>query len=333
MRRATRFDRRTNCSPWGFGRNLLLIAGLLSIGNRFAAGEDFPSGNSSIRAPLGSSEIVITTTERLAGAIHSLTWNGQEFIDSTDHGRQLQSASNFDFNGPMIPETFNPTEAGSVADGAGPSSTSRLLHLIASRNRLQTTTQMAFWLPPDGQSAGHPARNRTALSNHTLTKRVQIGLPELPQVIQYDVTFGLPIDETHRFAQFEVLTGYMPFEFEVFRTFNLKTESLEPLSNGPGEQRHPVVFSTSDDRYAMACVMPDEEFGVGWSGPGYGRFRFDRAKVVKWNCVYRYRQRTGVEPGDYSFRCFVLVGDLERVVDGLMQLRERGLLSRSAEAE
>lgn len=26
------------------------------------------------------SEIVITTTSRLAGAIHSLTWNGKEFI-------------------------------------------------------------------------------------------------------------------------------------------------------------------------------------------------------------------------------------------------------------
>ena len=39
------------------------------------------------------SEIVITTTKRLAGAIHSVTWNGKEFIDSTDHGRQLQSAS------------------------------------------------------------------------------------------------------------------------------------------------------------------------------------------------------------------------------------------------
>ncbi|MCG6154531.1 hypothetical protein [Rubinisphaera margarita] len=309
-------------------RVFLVVGMLCGFDAALEAGELLPSGNSQIRAPLGSSEIVITTTERLAGAIHSLTWNDKEFIDSTDHGRQLQSASNFDFNGPMIPETFNPTEAGSVADGAGPTSTSRLLHLIASRNRLQTTTQMAFWLRPDGQSAGHPARNQTALSNHTLTKRVQIGLAGLPQVIQYDVTFGLPIDEMHQFAQFEVVTGYMPFDFELFRTFNLETEVVEPLSAGPGEQRHPVIFSTTDDRYAMACVSSREAFGAGWSGPGYGRFRFDRAKVVKWNCVYRYRNSTGVEPGDYSFRCFVLVGDLAIVLEGLKELNERGLLSR-----
>ena len=77
------------------------------------------SGNAQIRAKAGPSEIVITTTSRLAGAIHSLTWNGREFIDSADHGRQLQSASNFDAGSRFIPETFNPTEAGSRFDGAG----------------------------------------------------------------------------------------------------------------------------------------------------------------------------------------------------------------------
>ena len=58
--------------------------------------QDQPSGHAVIRAKAGPSEIVITTTPRLAGAIHSVAWNGKEFIDSTDHGRQLQSAANFD---------------------------------------------------------------------------------------------------------------------------------------------------------------------------------------------------------------------------------------------
>ncbi|MCE9612291.1 MAG: hypothetical protein K8R23_19000 [Chthoniobacter sp.] len=51
---------------------------------------DLPDGNATIRARAESSEIVITTTARLAGAIDSLKWNGREFINSTDHGRQLQ---------------------------------------------------------------------------------------------------------------------------------------------------------------------------------------------------------------------------------------------------
>ena len=88
------------------------------------------SGDAQIRAKAGPSEIVITTTSRLAGAIHSLTWNGREFIDSADHGRQLQSAANFDAGSRFSPETFNPTEAGSRFDGAGPKSTS-VLHKAA----------------------------------------------------------------------------------------------------------------------------------------------------------------------------------------------------------
>ena len=92
------------------------------------------SGDAQIRSKAGPSEIVITTTSRLAGAIHSLTWNGCEFINSTDHGRQLQSASNFDAGSRIKNETYNPTEAGSRFDGAGDDSTSILLAIKAKEN-------------------------------------------------------------------------------------------------------------------------------------------------------------------------------------------------------
>lgn len=303
--------------PW------LILCSIFLFSSTLSAEEFNVSGNSTTRNPLADSEIVITTTERLAGAIHSVTWNGKEFINSTDHGRQLQSATNFDFGSPMIPETFNPTEAGSVADGAGPTSSSRLLHLIAHENRLQTTTQMAFWLPPGGNSLGNPAKNQTVLSNHTLTKRVQIGIEGLPQVIEYETSFGLPIDEQHNFAQFEVLTGYMPPEFDHFFIYDLATGEIMPISVGPGEQKHPLIFATADKKYAMACVIPPVEFSEGWQGPAYGRFAFPDHHVVKWNCVYRYRNSSGVPASDYQFRTYVLIGDWELVVNGLAELNKR----------
>ena|GEM_PF-5196778 len=163
------------------------------------------SGDSVIRAPAGPSEIVITTTSRLAGAIHSLTWGGREFIDSADHGRQLQSAANFDAGKPFFPEVFNPTEAGSSADGQ--ISTSRLLELKIAERELATRTQMAFWLRPGERSEGHLAYNDQVLSNHLLTKRVRIGYKNLPQAIEYVATFTVPAGERHTFAQFEALTG------------------------------------------------------------------------------------------------------------------------------
>jgi hypothetical protein len=287
----------------------LVFSWALSLGPWSFAAE----GDAVIRARAGVSDIVITTTTRLAGAIHSLTWNGKEFIDSTDHGRQLQSASNLDAGTPIQPETFNPTEAGSRRDGAGPTSSSRLLHLLARGHELQTTSRMAFWLAPGETSGGHPAKNTTILSDHTLTKRVRIGWRGMHHVIAYDVTFGLPVGERHTEAVFEMVTGYMPPEFSKFWSFNAATGELEPLSDGPGEQARPVVLATPDGGHAMGIFSPEPRVG-------YGRFRFVPEKVVKWNAVVRRRDPQGVPAADYSFRNFVLVGDLNVVRDSLRAL-------------
>ncbi|HEY6169422.1 MAG TPA: hypothetical protein VI454_15380 [Verrucomicrobiae bacterium] len=271
-------------------------------------------GDAVIRSRAGVSDIVITSTARFAGAIHSVTWNGKEFIDSTDHGRQLQSAINCDLGTPIIAETFNPTEAGSRLDGAGPKSSSRLLRLIAKSNVLQTTTQMAFWLAPGEKSEGDPAKNTTILSDHVVTKRVEIGWRGMHHVIRYDVTFGLPVGERHNESVFEAVTGYMPAEFSRFLKFNPASGELEPLEAGNGEQNFPVVLATENGGHAMGIFSPE-------AGPRYGRFRFSEASVVKWNCVFRRRDPAyGVTPGDYAFRQFVIVGDLVAVRDSLRAL-------------
>lgn len=304
-------------------RRVIVLACLMVwawIGGQLLADQDLPIGNAVIRAPLGDSEIVITTTSRLAGAIHSLTWKGTEFIDSFDHGRQLQSASNLDLQSPLTPETFNPTEAGSRDDGHGETSTSRLLHMITTSNSLQSSTQMAFWLKPGQESGGHPAKNRTLLSDHLLTKRVVIGYRQLPQVIQYDVTFSLPLTERHNFAQFEAVTGYLPAAFEKFWKYNAASQELEQLSDGPGEQSAPVVLATDSGHRAMGIYSPDQP-SPGFANAGYGRFRFPEAKVTKWNTVFRIKgSGQGVVPGEYTFRSFVMVGDLKLVTDALREL-------------
>ncbi|MFO0878991.1 MAG: arylsulfatase [Gemmataceae bacterium] len=277
-------------------------------------------GNATIRGRVGDSEIVIRTTSRLAGAIDSLTWNGKEFIDSADHGRQLQSASNLNAGKRMLAETFNPTEAGSRADGAGPRSSSKLLALEARGNELRTRTQMAFWLRPGEKSAGNPAYNTTVLSNHLVAKCVRIGYADMPNVLDYQVTFTLPAGEHHTQATFEALTGYMPWEFADFFAFNPGTGKLEPLTDGPGEQSRPVVLATRDGRHAMGIYTPP---GAGRSGPGYGRWRFTPDRVVKWNCVFRFERPDGIPPGDHTFQIFVPVGTKAECEAALRKLTQR----------
>ncbi len=283
------------------------------------AAAELPDGNATIRAQAGASEIVITTTARTAGAVHSLTWGGREFIDSLDHGRQLQSASNLDFGSPLSDETFNPTEAGSRRDSAGAVSTSRLLHMRVEKDALQTVTQMAFWLAPGEKSGPNAAKNRTALSDHLLTKRIRIGFRNLPHVISHEATFTVPIGERHTAATFEALTGYMPAEFSQFLLFNPQSGELEPLSDGPGEGPRPVVLSTPGGTHAMGIYAPPQTL-PHTAGPSYGRFRFPAAKVVKWNCVFRARNDSGLAAGEYPFRMFVIVGDTAAVRDSMRAL-------------
>lgn len=279
-----------------------------------------PSGNATIRNAAGPSEIVITTTSRLAGAIHSLTWNGKEFIDSHDHGRQLQSAASFatSFGPKFWAEQFNPTEAGSRADGRGEKTSSKLLHLLAGDSALETRTQMAFWLAPGENSSGRPALNEAALSNHLLAKRVRIGYRNLPHVIDYNVTFTVPAGERHAFAQFEALTGYMPPEFSTFWSTDADG-ILHVLTDGPGEQNRPIVFATADGNHAMGIFSPNQP-SRGFENAGYGRFRFATEKVVKWNCVFRVQSPSGIPTGEHSFRLFVPVGSLKDVQTSLYVL-------------
>lgn len=298
---------------------ILLLVSSLALAEPLPA-KPPPSGHAVIRAPAGGSEIVVTTTDRLAGAIHSLTWNRQEFIDSADHGRQLQSAASFDCAAQreFWAECYNPTEAGSRADGAGNKSTSKLLRFHASGAELSSTTQMAFWLDPGEKSAGRPALNDKTLSDHLVSKRLRIGYKNLPHVIQYDVTFTVPAGEHHTYAQFEALTGYMPATFNRFEKF-LPTGKLEDLDDGPGEQQYPVLFSNHAGTHAMGCFSPDQP-STGYEHAGYGRFRFAAEKVVKWNCVFRVKSNEGVPAGEHPFRVFVAVGTREDVRSALAAL-------------
>lgn len=304
-------------------RHLLIISAIGLMGCGVLAGEsnEPSSGDACIRRQALGSEIVITTTSRLAGAIDSLTWNGKEFINSFDHGRQLQSACSFDCakGGKFWAECYNPTEAGSRTDGRGDTSTSRLLSMHAEGNELQTTTQMAFWLAPDQASSGHPALNTKSLSDFLITKHVRIGYKDMDNVLDYQVTFVVPEGEHHNHAQFEALTGYMPPEFSKFWKFDPDTGKMVALNDGPGEQNCPVVLSTEDGAYAMGVFSPDQP-AAGYEKYGYGRFRFVPQKVVKWNCVFRVHNDDGIAPGPYRFQMYVPVGTLEDVRQTMVKL-------------
>ena len=268
--------------------------------------------------------VSIRASAAFGGAIYSLRWNSKEFINSFDRGREMQSAASFNGWG----ECYNPTEAGSNRDASGAKSTSRLLTAERSATEMRTRSQMAFWLQPGQSSSGCPrnvnAKNSTLLSDIILSKNVQLAAAGIPNAIDHNVTFSVP--RTYETAAFEALTAYLHPDFSQFWTFDPVTGLRKSITDGPGEQNLPLIFSTPNHQYAFG-VHSSELPQRAWQTVGYGRFRFTHLKApgsptVKWNCVFREKD---IKPGDYSYRCTSIFGTLQDVEKAMMELhRIRG---------
>ena len=114
------------------------------------------------------------------------------------------------------------------------------------------------------------------------------------------------------------LTGYMPPAFEEFHQFNLQTGEVEPLSDGPGEGPNPVIFSVQGGTHAMGIyALPTR---AEYYRPQLRTLPVCAEKVVKWNCVFRVTDKNGIAPGEYAYRMFVIVGELNTVCDSLRVL-------------
>lgn len=251
---------------------------------------------------LRNDEITVTAGAPFGGAISSIQWHGKEYLNSFDHGRELQSALSFDGYG----ECFNPTEGGSENDGQGSATSSRLLFGKVVGATLQTRTDMAFWMVPGqpyqrdcGTRKGFQiAKNETIRGGYIVEKTVTLRGHNL----SIDLSFHVP--NAHQSATFEILTGYMPPEFSEFLI--LKNGGLEPISTTSGEQAYPVVLATPDRQYAMGATC-------GSGKVTYGRFQFPNV-TNKWNAVNR---KTDIQPGDYKFHCLVAIGTAEDVRQSL----------------
>lgn len=267
------------------------------------------NGDAELSGVIDNSPITVKTCNHDSGAICGIEWRNQQYIDDYDHGRQAQSAASFDHKG----ESYNPTEAGAnyLIDGINPSpSSSELEWLYQADNTIITKSQMAYWKKVDSET----------LSDFVLVKSVTIGYEspdgiKLDNVLIYTAQFTDTGEKPHSFGQFEVLTGYMPPAFSEFYTYNPDTSDLQTLSDGPGEQKLPIIFSTESGSHAIGIFNPEVP-QAKYPNAGYGRWRYARENVVKWNTVQRYEWPKAVN----NFRVFMIIGTLSTVQTNMTQL-------------
>ena len=273
-----------------------------------------PSKSAMISGVFRDSMIVLRATSRDAGAIDGLVWRGKQFINSEDHGRELQAAAAFSNR---HRECFNPTEAGSAKDGLGGSSTSRLLSLKVEPHRLTTATQLAFWLDPSDPKhcADSSAPKEGPLSHDVYRKVVTIGVLGHENLIEFRSSFE--IGDSRILGGFEAPTGYMPAEFSSFWIFDPRDQKLEPESGDIAYQPKPIILSTTDKKYALGVYAPP---GQG-AQIGYGAQRFTGPKMasptLKWNVFFIQNK---VDPGPHDFTSYVIIGSLDDVSETLKTL-------------
>ncbi len=290
----------------------------LSTGKTLIASEMEPELN----ALVFGSELKIKAPRLYAGAINSMVFRGVEYIDTADHGRQLQSAVSFDGHG----ECYNPTEAGSRDDHLKnpDTATSVLLSAYRDKNYLETTTDAGFWLYPTETQYRNPlnpslgcanrpgdfgTKNKTYRDNYLIHKKILVGYKGIQNVLQYRVDYTLP--RPHSSASFESLTGYMTTQFKKIYIYNPENGNLERLAWEPmGEQAYPLVAATDDNAHAMG-VYTLPSYG---KSPTYGRFDFSAHGTYKWNTVNRLNN---LSQGTYSFTHFVFFGTTTEVQNAM----------------
>jgi hypothetical protein len=272
-----------------------------------------------IKAKAFGSTITLKTSLKFSGAVNSLVFRGMEFVDTTDHGRLLQSAVSF--NG--LGECYNPTEGGSAKDSKVEES-SKLLSTTKIGNKLWTFSYMGYWLEPNyyyesgcnGDTSKVYSENKTIRSNVLLEKQVVVGLTNFPNVIVHNVAYH--VSETYESAVFEASTIYATRKFTKSIYYNLTTsESIDP--NGiQGEQQHPIILYSEDEKNAIGIYSPNlpqnyygDLVGYGWFGDS-GLFGFNKS-----NCVFRSKD---VNPNSYKFQCMYAVGTLKEVKETLIKL-------------
>jgi hypothetical protein len=270
-----------------------------------------------IKASFKGADAVLTSDlGGFAGAVTSFKWNKAEFINRRDHGRLLQSSVIFDGLGGC----FNPTEAGSSSDAAGPTSSSKVLSSSVTATELHTAVQAAFWMSP-GMAAPrgcgertdlHAAVNTVALADYEISKDVSFGYNGIQNSISWVTTFTVPVE--HKNADFELLTGYMPSSFSSFYEFSPIDGSTTPLQPPSGTRIRPLIFITRDQKFAMGIVCPNP------NRISYAYITFH--DTVKWNCVSHIGPVTN---RDYHYREIVFFGTFEDVTNGMRtMLKPRG---------
>ncbi len=242
--------------------------------------------------------VTVTASSNYGAAVVSIVdAAGHQYVNTTDHGREFQTAYQLD----GLNEGENPTEAGARADVV--TSTTVILDAGAAGNVLHSRVHPAYWDPYNGAT----------VSPDLMEKTVTVGWNALTNVVRWDVTMTVMSD--HSLGQFEGLTGYGPTLPDLY--LMQPDGSFTPTPQPTGYwvyYSQPVVESSPDGAQAIGVYSPDNRPGQAY----WNALNVSNAGVNKWDCVWW--KQAPLSAGSYAHVCYVAVGTLTDVEASLRAL-------------
>ncbi len=305
------------------------------VNSTFGGVRKLPKG--AFDAIYGNEVMTIGASSRTAGAIDSLVSGGEQFIDSKDHGRELQYA----WSSYGMGECNNPTEGGSEGDRIKPNSTTKVLAITAGPGEGQdvavdglfTTVLPAYWEPPGLHKAycnSTMGQINTTLvdEDQPTSKKVVLGaFRNDPSILGYEFT----IDNrkaTIPHVSVEAPTGYLTHNFNHFYAFIAAQDNIREIDMKQwheirgavhGSTPYPVILATADKKHAMGVITPDQHAQI----PSYAlyHFTFSADSPNKWSAVFRWPASGDKNnPGaslmpkeEVHFLTYIVVGSLDEV--------------------
>ena len=298
------------------------------------------NGNATISGSAFGQPLTVSTSTQYGGAVSSIRWGDKEYINNWDHGRQLGPSSYF-FN---RFECYNPYETGTKEDGNGPTSSSRLLAMQASGNRLESRTQMSWYLssretrPGYGDLCGDPKfwlpvpPYTGPLSEYRVHKIVTIGFAGMPNVIEFLSELYIPERVLKGSNQIVAVT---PYDFRAIWSYDVVSKDYRTIRGRGGEDDNIKVAATPDGSYALGFYSPeilqqyrDAIDTANWwaifpPDPFFPDPRDPSQPDPDYACVHigsmnRYESFNG--PGYTDDRAYLVIGNLAQVRETLANL-------------
>ncbi len=273
-----------------------------------------------------SNEVLqIGISNRMAGAVCTMIFDGEEFVNDRDHGRQMQVAWIYN----DLDEAYNPTEAGSSHDGTGRSTTSELLSVDVAGNKIITSNNPAYWL----SQAPASFVNTSVVTNDLLTKEITLGYNGDLNVLVYDTKIELSTNLTGpeiESLRIEAPTIYSSPKLTEHYLYDLEADtiSLVPkISNFPDRMNEHIRFA-SDRNIVPIMASPDGNLAISIYAPVekdfWAYYTWDIPSSDPINActkITSFYKHTASAGETYNYKGFVVCGNFDTVKSSLKKLK------------